>query len=129
MIRICNHDFRGRPSFNIGFNRRCVDVVVPIETSTEVLEELKEADHLDLIGDFGDVIGTYRLTEWIAMEKVYDGSRSGIAIRWNTVTLDEVDRLKQEIEDLRSQNADLTEENNILTDALLELAEVIGGEE
>lgn len=127
--RICNYVFDGRPSFNIGYNRRCVDFVVPYDTSNEVIEELKEAEFLELINSKGVTEGTFRLTGWVGVERVYSNGHSGIAIRWNTVSLDEVDQMKEEISSLKAENAQLTEENSFLTDALLELAEIIGNEE
>ena len=127
--KICNYVFDGRPSFNIGYNRRCVDFVVPSDTTNEVIEELKEADSLELINSKGVTEGTYRLTDWVGVERVFSNGHSGIAIRWNTVTLDEVDELKDQISSLQAENERLLEENSTLTDALLELAELVGGEE
>ena len=129
MVRIAGHDYEGYPSFNSGYNRRGIGFVVPADVTPEVIEELKEADHLDVLNRKGEVSATYRLMDWTGLEYVHSGQHSGIALTWNTITLDETDRLKSEISNLKAENESLASENTLLVNALLELADIVGNEE
>lgn len=127
--RIAGHVFEGQPAFNTGYNQRGISFVVPIDTPNEVMEELKDADLLEVLFENQSVVkASYPLYEWSGMSKVYSKGHSGIAITWITVTLNEVDSMKDRITELEAENQALTEENTMLENAVLELAEIVGGE-
>ena len=50
-------------------------------------------------------------------------------ITWSTVSLDELDSLKDELETLKEENAMLKSDGNDLVAAIMELAAIIGGDE
>lgn len=128
MIRILGHEYYANPSFNVGYDRRCIAVVFPSDLSSELIEAFKDAESLDVLGKKKEVIATHRLAGWQSVEKVFSGDHEGLAIKWFTITLDEVDALKKQISDLESENRTFTEENATLTDAILELAAIVGEE-
>lgn len=129
MVRIAGYLFEGRPVFNAGYNRRGIGFVVPLDTSNAIIEDLKNATSLEVLDRNNIITATYRLCEWNSIERIFTNGHSGIAITWVTVTLDETDQLKQEIAELRETNESLLSENSLLTDALLELADIVGNEE
>lgn len=128
MIRILGHEYYGNPSFNVGYDRRCIAFVFPVDISSELIEQFKDADVLHVLGKKKEIVSTYRLTGWQSVEKVSSRDHEGIAIKWFTITLDEYDRLTKQIQDLEAENRSLTEENATLTDAILELAAIVGEE-
>ena len=86
------------------------------------------ADLLEvLFGNSTTIKATYPLYEWSGMSKVFSKGHSGIAITWITVTLNEVDAMKDRIVELEAENKSLTEENTILENAIIELADIVGG--
>lgn len=129
MVRICDHDYYGNLMFRTSYDRRCVSFVFPVDISNELIEEFKYADEIHVLDNKKEIVATHRLTEWLTVEKVRDGNHEGLAIRWLTVTLDEMDKLKKQITELETENKALTEENATLTDAILELAGIVGEEE
>ena len=82
------------------------------EMSDEELLSLRSAALLEELevnyGKVGGVIATYNLVGWKAIE-----NRNGLRVRWQTYRTTDLEALKQENEDL--------------TQALLELAEIVGG--
>ena len=129
MIQILDHEYYGNPSFNVGYDRRCIAFVFPSDISSDLIEQFKEAEVLHVLGKKKEIVSTYRLTGWQSVEKVSSNGHEGIAIKWFTITLDEFDQMRKHIQDLEAENQSLTEENATLTDAILELAAIVGEED
>ena len=111
MIRIANHTFDAYLNQTNGE----IEVLIPNGTSVsdEQLVDIKNSKLLEeLVSNFGsepELIGTYSLVDWMAVER----RPNGLIIRWQTYRTTDIDQLKQDNEDL--------------TAALLELAEIVGG--
>ena len=82
----------------------------------EEIASVKNAEQLEEFileyGQEGDTIGTYNLYGWRRIVKDWDGST---IISWQTNRTTDIEQLRQDNEDL--------------TQAILELAEIVGGEE
>ena len=127
-FKIAGHVFNGKPSFMPLNYEKGIGVVIPDDTSREVIAELQEATLLEILDEkTEETVGTHRLTGWRKIEHVYSNGYHGISLTWTTVNLDTVMELERQIAKLQSDNLSLTEENGMLTDAILELAEIIGG--
>lgn len=128
MFRIANHTFEGAINFCALNSGKGIAVVVPADTSSSVMEDLKNATLIEVLDTENEVIGSYRLTGWRKMETVVNEGVSGMMITWSTVNLDELDTLKDEMTALQAENAQLQSDNEDLTAAILELAAIIGGD-
>ena len=92
------------------------------ELDKEDVEEILDADSIGVLDNNGVLVGDYALIKWRRIELV-DG---GVQILWQTYVVGEVNTLKERIAALESDNSSLRQENEDLTDALLELAEIVG---
>lgn len=129
-FKIADHIFEGRPSFMPLNYEKGIGVVIPSDTSKDVISELQDATLIEILDPkTEEVVGSYRLTGWRSIEHVYSNGYHGIALTWTTVNLDVVSKLEERIDELETQNTALQDENNTLIDALLELAEIVGSEE
>lgn len=85
------------------------------DLTNEQIEALKNAkiiERLDMnYGQEVGVLGTYNLVDWQKIEKTINGMR----FTWQTYSITDINQLRQDNEDL--------------TQAVLELAEIIGGSE
>lgn len=128
-FKIAGHVFSGKPSFIPLNYEKGIGVVIPEDTSKDVITELQEATLLEILDEkTEETVGTYRLTGWRKIEHVYSNGYHGISLLWTTVNLDVVSQLEERIEELKGINQSLTEENATLTDAILELAAIVGEE-
>lgn len=128
MFRIANHTFEGAINFCALNSGKGIAVVLPADTSSSVMEDLKNATLIEVLDTENEVIGSYRLTGWRKMETVDNEGVSGMMITWSTVNLDELDTLKNEMTALQAENAQLQSDNEDLTAAIMELAAIIGGD-
>ena len=129
-FKIAGHVFDGRPSFMPLNYERGVGVVVPADTPMDVIMELQSATLLEILDEKTlETVGTHRLTGWRSIEHVNYERHQGIALVWTTINLDIVSKLEHKIETLEAENQSLTEENATLTDAILELAAIVGEED
>lgn len=129
-FKIAGHVFEGKPSFIPLNYEKGIGVVIPDDTEKSVIAELQDAALLEILDPkTEEIVGSYRLTGWRSIEHVYSNGYHGIALVWTTVNLDVVSQLQQRIEELEEANASLISENATLEDGLLELAELLGGEE
>lgn len=112
MVRIAGMTF----DTDIEINGETVEATIPNEydLSDEQVETLKNAKKLERLDmNYGKEVGvlaSYNLVDWRKVEKERYGMRFG----WQTYRTTDVDQLKQDNEDL--------------TQALLELAEIVGGD-
>ena len=128
-FKIANHIFDGKPSFMPLNYERGIGVVIPSDTPVDVISELQNATLLEILDQkTEEVVGSYKLIEWRSYEKVYYNNHHGIALEWTTINNDDILKLQKRVDELETANAFLSDENQTLTDALLELAEIIGGE-
>ena len=126
-FKIAGHVFSGKPSFIPLNYEKGIGVVIPDDTPKDVITELQEATLLEILDEkTEETVGTYRLTGWRKIEHVYSNGYHGISLMWTTVNLDTVTQLEQRIAELEEENAALLEENNVLENAVLELAGMIG---
>lgn len=126
--RIGGHLFEGEPIFNTGYNQRGISFVVPLDTPSDVMETLIKSDLLEVfLDDRATMKASYPLYEWSGMSKVFSNGHSGMVFTWITITLNEVDAMKDRIAELEAENKSLTEENTILENAIIELADIVGG--
>ena len=129
MFVICGHTFSGSVNTRAGNDARAIAVVVPEDTSEAVIDEIKNGSLLEVLDRDGQVTARYQLTGWRSIAKVY----AGIQLTWNTISTDEVDELKKDVQALQEENERLEQDNaqkardiEDLTQAVLELAEIIG---
>lgn len=129
-FRILDYVFEGQPEFiSFGLDK-CIGVVIPADIPMEIVYQLQDANALEILDPkTEEVIGTHRLIGWRNLERVYYNRQSGFAITWFTINQDPVCEMQRQIEDLQAENQSLTEENATLTDAILELAAIVGEED
>lgn len=93
-----------------------VEIVVPAthEITNDELLAIKDAQLLEELNvEYGEITGVkavYALYGWQGFEKIWGGTR----IRWQTYRTTDIEQIKQDNEDL--------------TQALLELAQIVGGD-
>lgn len=121
LIRICGKDYEGRVFYNANVQGD-VSAIFYGELDKEDVEEILDADSIGVLDNNGVLVGDYALIKWRRIELV-DG---GVQILWQTYVVGEVNTLKERIAALESDNSSLRQENEDLTDALLELAEIVG---
>lgn len=112
MIRIADHEFETNATYEVNTADATVSVKLVGSYTDDDLNELKNAKLLEAITSVGGedmVVGSYVLVAWKSVEKTHDGYR----LVWQTYQTTELDKLKQENEDL--------------TQAVLELAAIVGG--
>lgn len=118
-LRVAGHIFDGIVNVGCGPARRDVAIVVPEDTSFEVLEELKNAKKIEQLDENAElVMETFTLTSWSRMERVASNFHNGIAVYWHVLHEDDFDNLKTQVNNLAIDNEDLL-------NAILELAEMI----
>lgn len=115
MIQICGKLFDCYPNTQAGNENADIEIKIPLSyglTDADI-DEIKNATELKEIqmnhGTAGDVIGTYALIKW----KVVANEPNGIRFKWQTYRDTDVAQIRQDNEDL--------------TQAVLELAAIIGG--
>lgn len=127
--RIGEHVFFGGPAFGRIGHDSVITVFVPPETDKSVIQELQEATSLEVLDDVGrEVIGTHRLFEWRRAEYIYDNNdnhRKAIAITWQTVSDEETRVLRNRVTVVERDTEAVTRTANDLSDAAVELAELI----
>lgn len=113
MFRINGTVFNGYLNYTAGQSGADIEAKIEGGVDEDTLIMLKNATLLeDLIVEYGEVKGvrgTYQLFGWRKIENV----RDGLTISWQTYRTTDIEKLKQDNEDL--------------TQALLELAEIVGG--
>ena len=118
MVRIGNITF----DCTANYSNADVEIIIPIshEITDEELLTLKNSTLLEEVevnyGEETGTIATYALCGWKSMERVYGGTR----IRWQTYRTTDIEPLKEQLKLAQQDNEDLTQ-------ALLELAEIVGG--
>lgn len=123
MIRIGDYTFEG----NVNFGQKSISIVVPLSTPDEVFAALKTATTLEIVN--GDTVdGSYRLVDWKGQEKLWNG----ILFTWQTVSADEVDTLKEQVQTLQGDLGVTTAALNVtqrnlanLTSAVEDIAHAI----
>lgn len=75
----------------------------------DITSVLNATEITEIANDTGETLGVYSLVKWRGMEK----SGMDLVVLWQTYVLDDINQVKQDNEDL--------------TQALLELAEIVGG--
>lgn len=97
-------------------NGETIEVTIPkeYELENEQIESLKNAKTLERLsmnyGKETGILAVYNLIEWRKVEKV----RYGIRLAWQTYRTTDIEQIKQDNEDL--------------TQAVLELAQIVGGD-
>ena len=126
MFRVAGKMYTGDVNRFDGDDARGLSAFFGVNTSDEDLIALKNADLLEELSDDGEtVIASYHLTGWRRVELAL----GGIKVLWDTISNQEVDELKEMMNELRADNEQLRQDNEDLVAALMELAELIGGEE
>ncbi len=115
MVRIANMIIPGYISYIVGDENADIELIIPdsVGLSQEQMQSVMTADTLEDIaennGEAGDVIGVYHLLIWRSVTRIMGGYR----FRWQTYRSTDISQIKADNEDL--------------TQALLELAEIVGG--
>lgn len=122
MIRVANKTYNGAVSLRAGEAGSEIEVLFEDGDllTDEDLIAMKNATLLeDLVENYGEVSGirgSYALYGWRSIRYVVPGK---VKVSWQTYQTTDIDELKEQ---LRAAQ----EENEVLEDALLELAEIIG---
>ena len=123
-VIIAGRRFEDVPSFSYENGERRVTIAVPYDTERSVIFELQDAMELQVTDPLGrEIIGNYRLVGWRGIETFLKSN--GVfqyLITWAIPNLDETENLKKRITELENENEDLTQ-------VILELAAYIGGAE
>ena len=112
MVRIAGFEFETNVDYQPHVEDATVEMRVTGSFTDEDLNSLKNASLLEAVTSVNKqetVVGSYRLVAWKSVEKTHDGYR----FVWQTYRMTDLEALKQKNEDL--------------TQALLELAEIVGG--
>lgn len=115
MIRIAGYTIDSNVNYRAGESGADIEIMVPFNTALtdEDITALKNATLIEELrnsyGTVGDVISEYVLVGWKAIER----TPKGIFFRWQTYRTTDLDALRQE--------------NEELTEAILELAQIVGG--
>lgn len=113
MFRIEGIVFDGYLNYTAGASGADIEAKIEGGVDETVLNKLKNATILeDLDVEYGEVKGVrgvYQLFGWRKVENV----RGGLTVSWQTYRTTDIEKIKQDNEDL--------------TKALLELAQIIGG--
>lgn len=116
MVRIAGKTFDCPINYSAGPQNADIEIIIPssAKLSDDDIVAIKNADKLEELdyayGKIGGVIGVYSLLGWQAVEMLYNGIR----FRWQTYRTTDINQIKQDNEDL--------------TQALLELAQIVGGD-
>lgn len=129
MVRISGKTFEGVVSLKTG--EAGAEIEVLFEQADAITDEdliaMKNATLLeDLVVNYGEVTGvrgSYALYGWRSIRTTTSGK---LQISWQTYQTTDVSEMQSRIAELEEQLAAAIEENEVLEDALLELAEIIG---
>lgn len=114
MVRIANRLIDGTVITTDCGSGAAVELTVPVSVplTDEDMIEIRDASLIEEVaveyGEPGDVIASYNLFTWISVTKM-----NGIHFMWQTYRSTDINQIKQDNEDL--------------TQAVLELAAIIGG--
>lgn len=106
---------------SVSYGQKAISIVVPADTTAENIEVLKNATLLEIIND-GVTEGSYRLVTWQRIEKVM----AGIMFTWQTVSADEIDTLKAQVQTLQTNLGNTT---TALTSAQEEITTIMAAVE
>lgn len=120
MFVIAGMSFEGQ----LKYTAKTIAATVPMGLTEEQLIAIRDAKMIEIVNN-EELVAQYTLVNWSAIEKV----GNGIQFTWQTFYADDVDTMKQQISSLTAQLEEANAANEELTVALLELAEIIGGEE
>ena len=125
MIRIAGFDIDSGINYNPDGQYAEIELVIPASANLadEDIMKIRDATLLEEVfieyGETETYVGSYALFGWRRMQREWDGSMN---IAWQTGRMTEIDSLRDEL-------AKAKQENKELTDALLELANIVGGTE
>lgn len=112
MVRVGGYEFNENFTYQVGYADATITLDCRFQLTDEQILALKEAKLLEAFGyNFGEErpVASFALVGWKAIENTSAGQR----ITWQTYKLADI--------------ADLKQDNEDLTQALLELAEIVGG--
>ena len=120
MVRIANRLLDCIVNYSAGEDGADIEIRVKEELTDEDILAIRDAEFLEEMevnyGEVKDVIGKYVLVGWKSIIKGWDGLR----FCWQTYRTTDLDEMKKQLEKATQDNEDLTQ-------ALLELAEIVGG--
>lgn len=120
MVRIANRLLDCIVNYSAGEGGADIEIRVKEGLTDEDILAIRDAEFLEEMevnyGEVKDVIGKYVLVGWKSIIKGWDGLR----FCWQTYRTTDLDEMKKQLEKATQDNEDLTQ-------ALLELAEIVGG--
>ena len=123
MIRIAGFEYMGQVRFHTGPSFTDIETFIPDRYSLtdNLFRELMNADMLETLAinpetKREEVVGRYNLITWRAAERI----AGGIKMSWQTYKETDLLDLKERLDEAETENSDLT-------DAVIELAAIIGG--
>lgn len=121
MVRIAGMVFDAAVDYFMGENADIqLEIPYNYSLSEAQMKSIRDADVLEELeysyGQAGEVIGSYSLVGWKKIERTMRGHR----FAWQTYRITEVEDLKRKLAQAQQENEDLTE-------AVLELASIVGG--
>lgn len=109
MIRINGNTYEGQVVYNANYRGDVSATFIGGLEDSEIFPILSATEISVIKDDTQETLAVYSLVKWRAMEKV----ENNLVITWQTYVINELDSIKQDNEDL--------------TQAVLELAEIVGG--
>ena len=109
MIRINGKNYQGIVIYNANYKGDVAATFYGGIPDEDIQGAIAAKEIASVSDDTGETLGIFALLGWRMMEKV----ENGLKITWQTYILNETETLKQDNEDL--------------TQALLELADIVGG--
>ena len=116
MIRIGSLTFEG----NIKFGQKTIAIIVPSDISDSDISLLKTATLLEIVNG-EEITGSYHLESWLSIEKLWNG----LLFTWQTVSQDEVDILRNQVQGLLNSLNNTNQDLSNLRTALQDLANKI----
>lgn len=116
MVRIAGRTLPGYVTYLSGVQDADIELLVPYEAglTSDDIAAIQSAETLEEFalnhGEVGETIGVYHLYTWQSVGK----NAGGYRFRWQTYRTTDINQLKQDNEDL--------------TQAVLELAQIVGGD-
>lgn len=128
IFRILNYIFNAYLNFTASGQWREIIAYLPEDTESSIIDEIKNAEELEILDKNGNVIATHRLLGWRKVEQNSSNGKSAIIVTWATVSITQFDKMTEKIEALEKENKSLKEENDDLIYSIFEIARIVGRE-
>lgn len=128
IFRILDYIFNAYLNFTANGQWREIIAYLPEDTESSVIDEIKNAEELEVLDKKGNVIATHRLLGWRRVERNSSNGRNAIIVAWATVSITQIDEMQAKITSLEEENKALKQENDDLVYSIFDIARIVGKE-